>query len=97
MTATVLALLAARILTGTPTIAPHVVIEGQTMACIALTAREVRSHGRHVHLCVNGSSGEILGSVLTRRGVPVCTITGTIALDTGCFVMDACGVSTSGC
>ena len=70
---------------------------GTAVRCVALTAAEVRSHGRHVFACAT-ADGEVLGGFLSRRGSPVCEpITGTFDTATECWTLQICGSGFEGC
>ena len=70
---------------------------GTAVRCVALTAKEIRSGGRHVFACAT-QGGEVLGGLLNRKGKPVCApITGTFDAGTECWSVRICDQDTQGC
>jgi hypothetical protein len=70
---------------------------GTAVRCVALTATEVRSGGRHIFACAT-TDGEVLGGFLNRKGKPVCEpITGTFDAGTECWTLTICGQGFDGC
>lgn len=69
---------------------------GVTIACAALTARETRARGAHVFACAS-SAGEVLGALLSPKGVVRCSVTGVIDFGVLCGTVAVCGVAQDFC
>ena len=71
---------------------------GHSLGCITLTAWELRQFGYpgHAFFCEEATTGEVLGGVLTRRGVLSCYISGSYVGD-GCYDLTICGVADGAC
>ena len=61
------------------------------LGCIVLPQREVRPHGfpGHAFLCEDGSTGNVLGALLSKKGIRRCTILGAYAGDF-CYDITIC-------
>jgi hypothetical protein len=73
-----------------------------SVGCVVYTKREVkqitnRQYRRHVAFMCFSDLGDILGSVVTRKGVPACTIFGTYDPLTQCLYLSGCGFPTVVC
>ena len=66
------------------------------LTCDLFAARDLRNHGWHAFLCLS-AAGDLTGAVLRRNGTPVCGITGTVDLATGCYTAAGCGGVADGC
>ena len=51
------------------------------LGCIVLPQREVRPYGYpgHAFLCEDGTTGNVLGALLSKKGIRRCNITGAYA------------------
>ena len=71
---------------------------GTQLECITLTRREMRRFGYpgHAFVCREFQTGEVLGAALNARGVPVCSISGSVRAD-GCFDLTICQTPDAFC
>jgi hypothetical protein len=83
---------------------PVTILAGSTMACAAVDKPTVRrcARYRNVHLfeCVNQTSGEVNGAVLTDAGRVRCTVTGTTyrnGANAICAQVTVCGTAATAC
>lgn len=87
-----LAVVLAKLLTAPIAPAARDVI-GPTMQCVFLSQAELRGTdfaGTHAVACVDFATGDILGAMLRRSGVPRCTLAGHLDLTDACWVLSGC-------
>jgi hypothetical protein len=65
---------------------------GTELGCITLPRYELRPYGYpgHAFVCEDAQTGEVLGAVLNRRGIRLCTISGFYT-DNACYDLEICG------
>jgi len=95
MTAAILALALGRLLAQP--VPQSTVDVGATLVCVTLTAAETHARGRHLFLCGNLVTGELLGGLLRRSGREDCRISGAVDPASLCYVVSGCGTAGQGC
>jgi hypothetical protein len=96
MLQTILGALFAQMLATTP--APQFQpIVASTLSCVAFSAGEAHAGGKHIFVCGNVVTGELLGAVLRRNGAVYCNLTGAVDLSRGCATISGCGLFRSTC
>jgi hypothetical protein len=73
-----------------------------TVGCVVYTKAEVkqitgRRYRRHVGFICFSDLGDVLGSVVTRKGVPACTVFGTYDPFVDCIFLSGCNFPSSLC
>lgn len=69
---------------------------GDTINCVAFTARESHQRGSHIFACAS-TVGEVAGAVLSPKGKVRCDVAGTIDPATGCGTVDICSTPYDFC
>jgi len=72
--------------------------QGDSLGCITLSRWELQPFGYrgHAFFCENGTTGEVLGAVLSPGGFVRCYISGDYVGD-ACYAFTICGIADGAC